>query len=428
MKKKKTGLLKGGYSSAGRGERIIVICTVLLLILGFLMAASIAYRDAYYSVKEAGLTIAKHAIFIVCFGICYFIAKRLFQYKYLRWGFWIAIPAYLILMFLVPIIGIDMYGAKSWLQVGPVTIQPSEFAKPLMIALNGYCVHRAVRKSFTAKQGFQNMLKVFGPCLALLLITCGLLVLQKDYGTMIIVSGISLSCFMIPAMGCLTKWQRLSQLCLGIALLSGFALFFATDIGTKALSKFSVTNHIVARVENTKNPYTDITGNGYQAANALYGIADSDIVGKGYGNSNRKYGFLTQSESDFVLVIVVEELGIFGLFLIFICYGGITFQLFRYAFRAHHQSDKVVLGGTAAYFLLHFFINVGGVGCLIPLTGVPLLLVSAGGTSIMATGIALGMAQSCILRVKQEEAKRKKEKAQSYMLKNILTPLQDQKV
>lgn len=132
--------------------------------------------------------------------------------------------------------------------------------------------------------------------------------------------------------------------------------------------------HIAVRVENFKNPYNDVYGDGYQPANSLYGIASSNIVGKGIGNSARKYGYLTQADNDYILAVLIEETGIFGLFGLVILYGIIEFRLFYYAFKTSEDMYKIILGGAGVYLFMHFFLNAGGVASLIPLPEYPYYL------------------------------------------------------
>lgn len=125
-------------------------------------------------------------------------------------------------------------------------------------------------------------------------------------------------------------------------------------------------------------------------------------MGKGIGQSQQKFGFLTQADNDFILAIVIEELGIFGLALIVIGYSIIIQRLFHYAYRTKSEGYKIILIGTAMYIFLHFFLNVGGVGGLIPLTGVPLLFISSGGSALMSIMCAIGIAQAIIAKIRRQ--------------------------
>ena len=135
--------------------------------------------------------------------------------------------------------------------------------------------------------------------------------------------------------------------------------------------------HVAVRIENALNPFTDPHNNGYQLINGLYGFARSGFTGVGLGNSIQKYGYVTQSDNEFILSIIVEELGIFGLMVVVLGYVVILQRLFYYAFHTKSEGYKVILVGTAMYIFIHFALNVGGVSGLIPLTGVPLLFISS---------------------------------------------------
>lgn len=185
----------------------------------------------------------------------------------------------------------------------------------------------------------------------------------------------------------------------------GVVLFGFTNIGNEILKHTSFA-HIAVRVENFKDPYNDVYGDGYQPANSLYGIASSNIVGKGIGNSARKYGYLTQADNDYILAVLIEETGIFGLFGLVILYGIIEFRLFYYAFKTSENMYKIILGGAGVYLFMHFFLNAGGVASLIPFTGVPLLFISSGGTSLISVMLTMGLAQNCICAIRRREMDR----------------------
>ena len=187
-----------------------------------------------------------------------------------------------------------------------------------------------------------------------------------------------------------------------VSVLGVVVLFGITDIGTDIIAQ-TPFSHVATRIENAKNPYNDIYGEGYQPANSLYGIASSNIIGKGIGASARKYGYLTQADNDYILAVTIEETGVFGLGLIVLLYGVIIYRLFYYAFKTNETVYKIVLVGNVTYLFMHFFLNVGGVAALIPFTGVPLLFISSGGSSLMAICTAIGLSQQCISQIRVKE-------------------------
>ena len=110
--------------------------------------------------------------------------------------------------------------------------------------------------------------------------------------------------------------------------------------------------------------------------------------------------YLPEATTDYILPIIVEELGIFGFLFIVLLYGVILYRLFYYAFKAKSEGYKVILIGTAMYLSVHFLLNVGGVSGLIPLTGVPLLFISSGSSSLLSVCIAIGISQAVISRIR----------------------------
>ena len=133
----------------------------------------------------------------------------------------------------------------------------------------------------------------------------------------------------------------------------------------------------------------------------MIAFTDGGIFGLGLGNSIQKYDYIPEAHNDFIGAIIYEELGIFGLALMIIPTAIIIFRLLKYA--DQNNKSRVILIGIASYFMLHLFVNLGGVSGLIPMTGVPLLLASSGGSSTIAALIAIGIAQAIISKFNKEQ-------------------------
>ena len=106
------------------------------------------------------------------------------------------------------------------------------------------------------------------------------------------------------------------------------------------------------------------------------------------------------------MAVLIEETGIFGLFGLVILYGIFEFRLLYYAFKTSENMYKIILGGAGVYLFMHFFLNAGGVASLIPFTGVPLLFISSGGTSVISIMLTMGLAQNCICAIRRREMDR----------------------
>lgn len=284
-------------------------------------------------------------------------------------------------------------GSRAWIRLGPISLQPSEFVKVFMVVMIAVSIEVAGRRNFD----WWTMIKT--PFL--FLCAFGLiLILQRDLGTLVVIGMLSIISFLIPSHKNLRKIQRLVKIGLTVGCVG--VLFLMTPPGLELVSKIPVFSHVGIRFANAVNPFLDPYGVGYQNVQGLVGIAAGGLMGKGIGQSQQKFGFLTQADNDFILAIVIEELGIFGLALIVIGYSIIIQRLFHYAYRTKSEGYKIILIGTAMYIFLHFFLNVGGVGGLIPLTGVPLLFISSGGSALMSIMCAIGIAQAIIAKIRRQ--------------------------
>lgn len=284
-------------------------------------------------------------------------------------------------------------GSRAWIRLGPLSIQPSEFVKVFMIVIIAVYIEVAGRRNFD----WWTIIKIpFG----FLCIFVFILLLQKDLGTMVVIGMLSVISFLIPS----HKNLRLPQKITKIALVCGCfgVLFLMTPPGLQIVAKIPVFSHVGTRFANAANPFADPYGDGYQSVQGLVGIASGGLMGKGIGQSQQKFGFLTQADNDFILAIVIEELGIFGLAIIVCGYAIIIQRLFHYAYRTKSEGYKIILIGTAMYIFLHFFLNVGGVSGLIPLTGVPLLFISSGGSALLSVMTAIGISQAVISRIRRQ--------------------------
>ena len=291
----------------------------------------------------------------------------------------------------------DVYGSKAWIQLQlagqSISIQPAEFAKVFMIIAMAVHIEIAGRNNWNTFTIMKSPMIYFLMCFVPI-------ILQKDMGTLLVFVALPCICFLVPSHRNLRKAQKGMKLLIAAGIIGAFVLM--SDVGVGVFKKIDPLSHIASRIENAANPFLDPYGTGYQPINGLYGIASGGLKGKGLGQSTQKYGYLTQSDSDYILAIVIEETGIIGLGLIMICYGLIIQRMFYYAIHTKSEGYKIILVGTAMYIFIHFVLNVGGVSGLIPLTGVPLLFISSGGSSLMSVMAAIGISQAVISRIRRQ--------------------------
>ena len=400
MSKQKRRSKLSFFALDSKCDKYINWAVALLLLAGTFTIISTNVGKTTSAPNIVPKVLMKQCMFVLCGYIAMWFMNRWFRFKWyskLENGIIIA----LLIMLILPLFSAEIGGSHAWILIGGISLQPSEFAKPLIMIICATCLYRAKTKTVMLKEKGHLFIKAWAAFIVIFFIVA----MQKDMGTLVIICFIFLSCIMIPRYVVLQRMQRLLKLFVYGAIAAAVVLFGITNIGTEIIKHTSLA-HIAVRVENFKDPYTDVYGDGYQPANSLYGIASSDIRGKGIGNSTRKYGYLTQADNDYILAVLLEETGVFGLFGLVILYGMIEIRLFYYAFKTSEDMYKVILGGTGIYLFMHFFLNAGGVACLIPFTGVPLLFISSGGTSLMSIMLTMGLAQNCICSIRRKEMDR----------------------
>lgn len=379
-------------------DRKLTLTILALMVFGSVMIISTDVGQTTSNANVVWKTLLKQIVFLgMSITFMKFFTKR-FSFRafqalqpFLCFGLLVAM--------ILPFFFAESGGSHAWIRLPlGLSIQPAEFVKPFMVVLCANTINRT-KKEKDLLQSPKELLKV--PNLMMILFALELF-MQKDLGTLAIIAVTYLVCVEIPSLSILRRIQNIAVAFIVAGIVLGMGLFFITDIGTNLIAQ-TPFSHVATRIENAKNPYNDIYGEGYQPANSLYAIGSSNVIGKGLGGSSRKYGYLTQADNDYILAVVLEETGIIGFGIIIIFYGLLLRHLFYYAFKTNDMAYKIILMGTATYIFMHFFLNVGGVTALMPFTGVPLLFISSGGSSVIAVCSALGICQNCISQIRTKE-------------------------
>ncbi|MDO4466175.1 MAG: FtsW/RodA/SpoVE family cell cycle protein [Bacillota bacterium] len=374
-------------------DTLIHLSVCILIIFGFLMIAS-----ANVGLGENLLGIVmKQIIYIVIGYIFSCLCNRLFTFSRYHSIQNILLSMLWILMGLAASTE-AINGTKAWLSLGNFSLQPSEFAKLFAILVVADSIYVAKKKP---KKTWYDLYSF--PLFSFLVVNI-IMLFQKDWGTFFVINFVYFICVLVPELHILKKFKRFM-----VAIFTSFiivcialcALFYYQ----KDILQGTGLDHIPVRIHNTFNPYDDLYNTGYQPANALYGMGNSDFFGKGFGNSTRKYGYLTQVDTDYIFALIIEETGIFGLMIIGVCYVIILWRLFYYAIRCSDPCSRIVIVGNIGYIFIHFFLNIGGVSCLVPLTGIPLLFVSRGGSSLISIMISMGICQKIISTVGKKNSR-----------------------
>ena len=292
--------------------------------------------------------------------------------------------------------------AHAWLRVGfagmEVTLQPSEFAKIVaMLTVAAYCGD--VRTKY--KNWWQMCARPIGFTAFMVFIV---LVAQSDFGSAMVIFLITCICFLIPEHPNMRRFQIVLKVLFWISVV--FAIYLLSPAGEHLIQGFDfLADYQKDRFLSAMNPFADRYGNSYQLINGLISFATGGWLGTGYGSSVRKYTNFPAANTDYILAILVEELGYVGFLGLMLLYCIIIFRLFRHAIRIKSERAKIILIGTAMYLLIHMFFNIGGVTGLVPLTGIPLLMISAGGSSTMSFMVAVGISQAVIAKYEGKESR-----------------------
>ncbi len=271
-----------------------------------------------------------------------------------------------LVLVLVPHVGSVVNGARRWIIFGGQGIQPSELAKLAAVILVAALIVRRPREVATLG-GFLRLAAVG------ILPGAALIMLEPDLGTTLVL--VTAIVAVLVAGGAPLRYL-LGLLFAGAVLLMGLIV---------------VEPYRLARLTTFLDPWKNMQGSGYQAAQSLISIASGRFFGVGLGNSVQKFGFLPEQGTDMITGIIGEELGLIGLLVLLALYAALAWCCFRIALNCKDLFGKLLATGITALIVGQACINVGAALGLLPLTGVPLPLVSLGGTSMLVVLAGLGI-------------------------------------
>lgn len=354
---------------------------LLLIMLIFFIFGLIMIFSASSIVSVLGFNSQPYAFFIkqalfltiglIAFFVILFIPTKCYG----------KLSKFLMLVVMIALAGLIVYGeltnnAKSWYHIGPFTIQPSEFAKTILIIYLGSYYYKN-------RKELNNQWTILKPMFVAFLIFA-LVFLQPDLGTGIIIALICIAIFFSLPMEKNFK-KNMVLLVLVVALIGVLAYSF----GGKNL----LTSTQLKRFEY-KEPckrYTEETG--YQVCNGYIAINSGGLFGVGLGNSTQKYLYLPEAHTDFIFPIVIEELGVITGIIVILGYIFILYRILKIARKSNNLGNSIMAYGIATYLFSHIAINLIGILGLGPMTGVPLPFLSYGGSFALNLMIAFGIVQ-----------------------------------
>ncbi|BAQ10388.1 bacterial cell division membrane protein [Bacillus sp. OxB-1] len=342
--------------------------------------------DHYYRRQLINLAIAIPAFFMAAF----------FPYKnYKRKKLMIvSVIGMLCLLFSVHFIGSgDHVGANSWIKTPLGNIQPSEVAKLVIIVYFA----SVFAKKYEAGT-IDNINKSIGPPILILVLAIVSIMFETDIGTAFIIIIGSLS--VLAASGIKKKtFMKLSGIVTMAMIPVALIIFVAWD--------FVMTDSRKGRLLSFLNPFDYLQGSGYQIANGYIAIGAGGVKGLGLGNSVQKMGYLPEPQTDVIMAVISEELGVFGSLIVIGGLGFIVLRALYVALQAKDPHARMLAAGIGSVIGIQTFVNLGGLTGLIPLTGVPLPFISYGGTSVILLSLSLGILMNVSIFTKYEKTKRR---------------------
>lgn len=368
MSKKKTPK-RGQRKPAERSGNYLLLLGVVvsMSLFGLVMVLSASHATALADYKDSFYFLKRQTVWLtVGLIVMFFLAKADFRYLKRFAGLGVVGATALLALVLIPGLSITAGGASRWLSVGPLPFQPAEVAKFAIIMFMADILAKR-------REDIVDFKIMAVPVLPWFLAMAGLIMLQPDLGTTIILAGIVFIMLLVAG-------ARLTHL---------FALA-ATGLSSIIFLIF-VEGYRKARLLAFLNPWKDPMNGGFQIVQSLIALGSGHWFGVGLGMSKQKFFYLPAAHTDFILAIIGEELGLIGTLAVVIAFGVLAFAGVRIALKATTYFDRLVASGVTAMIVVQAVLNMGAVTGVLPITGVPLPLISFGGSSLLFTMMGVGI-------------------------------------
>lgn len=348
-------------------DLVLLISVIAISIFGIIMIYSSSNIWAEYKFNDAFKYLKMQGLFLIV-GIVLMIIISKIPYKYYldKANIILVICFVLLILVLIPGIGKIRNGSRSWFGVGGFGIQPSEFMKLALIIFISKYLHKNERNNISIKKDIL-------PILFITLLTFGLIMLQPDFGTgVIIVMSI-----------------------IGILFISGLKMKFFIIAGlvgvVGAVVLIMIAPYRFERILSFINPWVDPLGTGFQAIQSLFAIGPGGLLGLGLGNSIQKHFYLPEPQTDFIFAIISEEFGFLGVLIVSALFLTIIYRGMKISLNAKDLFSKYLSFGITFSLAFQALLNLMVVVSLIPITGVTLPFLSYGGSSLLITLCSMGI-------------------------------------
>lgn len=346
---------------------LLLLGIIIISLFGLLMIYSSSYVWAEYKFDDPYKFVKTQGLFLVVGYVLMFFMLKIPYTKYLNKSNLIFIGCVvLLILVLIPGIGTVRNGSRSWFGIGGFGIQPSEFAKLGMIMFTSKYLAFNEKVLKDIKRGVL-------PILGMLLLVFGLIMLQPDFGTgVIIVMSIVVLLFV-----------------------SGVPMGFFVKIGILGILGVAgliiMAPYRMKRIVSFLNPWSDPLGSGFQIIQSLYAIGPGGLLGLGFGNSIQKHFYLPEPQTDFIFAIISEEFGFMGVLIVAALFILIISRGFHIAINCENKFGKYLAFGITFQLAFQCLLNLMVVVGLIPVTGVTLPFLSYGGSSLLITMFSMSV-------------------------------------
>jgi cell division protein FtsW len=350
-----------------RAVGTVLVSAAALVVLGLVMVLSASSVRAYQEYGSSFLFFVRQLVYALVGLAAFLLTCRMRPSAWQR----LCVPlllvsAILLILVLIPGFGMVAGGSARWLRLGPVTLQPSEIAKVAVLTFAATLLARRFRRIHDLRELLLPLAPVVG-------VVCGLILLQPDMGTaVIVVTTVFVLLFVAGA--------RLRHLVAG-----------AAGLGTLGFGLMYIEGYRWARFVSFLNPWADPQGNGYQTIQSLIALTSGGPFGVGLGASRQKWDYVPNAHTDFIFAIIGEELGLVGALAVVVLLATLVYGGVRIAVRAPDAFGRLLAAGIVGWFGFQAVINLGAVTGLLPITGVPLPFVSYGGSALVVSMAAVGI-------------------------------------
>lgn len=381
--------IKDTFKDMDKGLLFIMI---ILSVFGLFNIVTASSREAVVNLDQSVYYYFFRHLFVLIGGLIAFLIIVNVDTKKYHFIIPLLFIVVVILNIYVIINGAITRGATNWIKLPFFNLQPSEIAKPVMIAAIALYIERFGKLFRKPKVNHWNIIM---PLFIIGLIIPAIVFFQKDLGTMLIQAAIFGGMYLLSPILKKEKWQIIGSV-LGVVLIAALSLY--------AFRGYVLSETQMARFDY-KDPCSKFGKTGYQICNAYVAINLGGLTGVGIGKSTQKYSYIPEPHTDMVFAIVAEEFGFLFGAVIIILFGIILYKILMLSSKANTIRGKYMCLGIAIYFFAHLFVNLGGLFGIIPLTGVPLPFISYGGSFTLSLIASLGIVQRVYIETKRHKIK-----------------------